>query len=110
MEKSEVIEVLEALAEGIDPETGEVFKEDSPYNQPKVIRALYQALMVFKNYSASKPAERAGKPWSDSEDRELVEGFRVDRSMAELAKAHQRTRGAIRSRLIKLGEIEDSKS
>ena len=37
-------EILHALANGVDPVTGEVLPESSPYNNPAVIRALYHAL------------------------------------------------------------------
>lgn len=33
------LEILQALAAGTDPITGEVFPADSPYNQPEIIRA-----------------------------------------------------------------------
>jgi len=38
------LEILQALAAGTDPITGEVFPADSPYNQPEIIRALFFAI------------------------------------------------------------------
>ncbi len=40
MELEEAKDVVEALANGVDPVTGEVFAEDSPCNDPRIIRAL----------------------------------------------------------------------
>ncbi|EGU61756.1 hypothetical protein VINI7043_21551 [Vibrio nigripulchritudo ATCC 27043] len=35
------LEIVEALANGINPQTGEVLPSESPYNSPDVIRALF---------------------------------------------------------------------
>ncbi|WP_181902170.1 hypothetical protein [Thalassotalea euphylliae] len=40
MEHDQIVETLSTLANGVDPATGEVFPQESPYNQPNVIRAL----------------------------------------------------------------------
>jgi len=37
-------EITTALANGIDPATGEVFADDSPYNNPLAIRTLFTVL------------------------------------------------------------------
>ena len=37
-------EITKLLANGINPTTGEVFPDDSPYNHPKIIRALFTLL------------------------------------------------------------------
>lgn len=49
---------------------------------------------------------RAGQGWTTQEDRDLVDAFRTSGSLSELAQRHGRSRGAIRSRLIKLGLLE----
>jgi DNA helicase-2/ATP-dependent DNA helicase PcrA len=46
---------------------------------------------------------RHGRPWSDKEDRRLEAMFRADADIAAMARSHQRAKGAIRSRLVKLG-------
>lgn len=43
-DKNRHLEILQALAAGTDPVTGEIFPADSPYNQPEIIRALFFAL------------------------------------------------------------------
>ena len=42
------IDILQALAPGTDPITGEVFPTDSPYIQPAIIRALFFAINQFE--------------------------------------------------------------
>jgi hypothetical protein len=50
--------------------------------------------------------ERVGRPWRENEDKALIEAFDEGVDLDDLAIKHQRTRGAIRSRLIRLGKIE----
>ncbi len=44
MELNKAKEIVSALAEGIDPITGELLSEDSVYNKGDVVRALYAVL------------------------------------------------------------------
>ncbi|WP_330927476.1 hypothetical protein [Candidatus Sororendozoicomonas aggregata] len=41
MDKEKAISIIESLANGVDPVTGEIFPSNSPYNHPDVIRALF---------------------------------------------------------------------
>ena len=50
-------------------------------------------------------AGQAYEPWSEDEDQELCDGFDSGLSIPQLSEKHQRSRGAIRSRLKKLGKI-----
>ena len=50
--------------------------------------------------------ERQGRRWTPEADIALREAYRAGSSIEDLAKRHQRTRQAIRARLIRLGEIE----
>jgi len=50
--------------------------------------------------------ERAGRPWGDKEDELLAKRFDDGVDIKKLAIKHKRTRGAIESRLVKLGKIE----
>ena len=57
-----------------------------------------------------KPRElphNAGKSWDAAEDESLVREFEGGETMAALARAHGRTPGAIKSRLIRLGKMGD---
>jgi hypothetical protein len=112
METNETIKIIQALANGTDPITGEVFSDSSPYNHPKIIRALFQTLKALERYRGREERERnlpgnAGKPWRDDQDRELISGFDAGASAKELAAKHGRTEYAITARLVKLGKISD---
>ena len=49
--------------------------------------------------------ERAGKAWDAAEDQQICEEFVAGTSIADLAVSHNRTPGAIRTRLEKLGKL-----
>jgi len=97
------LEILQALAAGTDPVTGEVFPADSPYNQPQIIRALFFAINQFE---ALAEKGNQGLAWSEEEDELLAQRFNDGTKITELAKLHSRTYGAIKARLIKLGTLQ----
>jgi hypothetical protein len=92
------LEILQVLATGTDPVTGEVFPADSPYNQPEIIRALFFA---FNELRAVAEKGNQGLPWSEEEDALLTQRFSEGIKITQLAKQHSRTYGAIKARLIK---------
>jgi hypothetical protein len=110
MDPAEAKQILEALANGVDPSTGEVFSEQSPFNHPPVIRALFCAVRELEKLG--KPARstelpsNAGKPWSADEDARLVQAFDEGMPIKELAQQHARSKGSITSRLIRLGRLQ----
>jgi len=70
-------------------------------------KCFFYALEAVKGTKAKKPLpEWQGEKWRQQEDQQLTESFKKEVKVAELAKTHQRTSGAIRSRLRKLGLIE----
>ena len=95
-------EIVRSLAEGVDPSTGEILSQESVYNQPEVIRALYTILEATAS-NQKKPFRNAGKPWTEIEDDKLQEEFAEKIKIADIAKEHGRTYGAIESRLEHLG-------
>ncbi|MCC5452877.1 hypothetical protein LMJ53_14205 [Rheinheimera sp. UJ51] len=119
------IKVLEALAKGVDPITGEFFDNQSPYNQPEVIRVLFTILAELKNpvkkmKSLKKTIEEkqaeniknglpknAGLPWTTDEKEQLVHKYKSEFSIDELSVIHGRTKVAIVAELKKQGLIED---
>jgi len=112
MESKDAKKIILALADGVDPITGEVLPNNSPYQNAQVVRALHAAVAALerKKTSGAKKASRpakAGEPWSKSEDSEVANAFKQGISAAEIAKTHQRTKGAIESRLVKLGLVQD---
>lgn len=110
MDPSEALRIIQALADGVDPHTGEVFPDDSPYQHPQVLRALFSAVRALERLEERKRREKrlpdnAGKPWNEGEDKVLCEGFDAGLTIAQLAQNHRRTEGAIQSRLEKLGKV-----
>lgn len=95
-------EIIHALAEGVDPFTGEVLSKESVYNKPDVIRALY-TILEETTPKPLDPYRNAGKPWTELEDDKLREEFAEKIKIADIAKEHGRTYGAIESRLDHLG-------
>jgi hypothetical protein len=89
------------------PLTGDALPDESCYQSAKVLRALLVGIDGLEQ--ATKRKDRvlpagAGKPWDAEEDQSLVANFESGTSIADLAKTHQRTEGAIRSHLMKLGK------
>lgn len=104
------ISLLERLAEGIDPFTGEVLPDEHLLQQPQVVRAMFHAIHAIERQgkkSQRNPSlpPNAGFAWSKQEDGELVERFDAKTSIAEIARLHGRTEGAITARLVRLGKI-----
>ena len=102
MELKEALPIIQALVDGIDPHTGEVFPDDSPYQHPQTIRALFTLLQSVGSSNKKQP-NQAGEPWDEEEGNHLREAFQLGQSIKELAESHARSEGAIRSRLKKLG-------
>lgn len=112
MSPHEAKTIVESLANGIAPETGEILSSQSVFNRPQVIRALFAAVSALEN--AVKRAERnnllpdnAGRPWPSEEDHELLANFDAGMPIKEIAEKHGRTQGAIAARLVRLGKIKD---
>lgn len=115
MDRTHALEIIDSLAAGVDPFTGEILPENSTLQHPDVVRALFAAKFALqimrKAQKAPAPKDpnlpnHAGKSWSEEEDRQLVSAFESGNTAKELAFKHQRTDGAIRSRLIRLGKLE----
>jgi len=111
MDAQNAMKIVTALADGVDPFTGEVFPKDSVYQHPQIVRALFSAAQALEYQERRRKRQRslpknAGAPWKVSEDERLSNGFDGGKSIKELAQLHERTDGAIRDRLIKLGKLE----
>ena len=102
-------EIVEILADGINPTTGEVLPDSDSCNQAEVVRALHtvlKALDVSQQKSRQPKTENAGKPWTESDDRKLCEMYDAGYSKRELCEHFKRSSGAIDSRLVKLGKLQ----
>ena len=93
-------EIVKTLAGGVDPTTGEIISEESVYNKPDVIRALYILLDAVQE--KTDPLRNAGKPWNEIEDEKLKDEFASKLPISAIAIEHGRTEGAIESRLVQL--------
>lgn len=111
MEASKAVRIIESLADGVDPYTRELFRDDSSYQNPQIIRALFTAIRALERRESSQKRERrlppnAGKSWDAREEESLGKRFDVGASVSELARELRRTEGAIRARLVRLGRID----
>ena len=48
MEKEQALKILNALANGVHPATGEVFAADSAYQHPDTVRALFEGIRALE--------------------------------------------------------------
>ena len=111
MQLQNALPIIRALADGVDPHTGAVFSDDTPYAEPKTLRALFSAVeLMEREVDREKRRERLpanfGKPWTEDEDRTLVAEFDAGVPMPDMARKHARTHSSIRLRLEKLGKID----
>src|SRR3954469_15348744 len=99
-------QIIDTLAQGIHPVTGEAMPEDSPYNAPPVIRALHAVSRALEPGTAGAvsagegPAEggrkrslppNAGKPWTPQEDAALETAFDAGIPIKQAAQELGRT-------------------
>ena len=110
MELSTAKQILSLLADGIDPETGEILPEDSVCNQPEVIRALHFALDCLSHQKQRRNTSisyvNQGKAWTAEEESLLTRLFRKGESNAQIQMELQRSESAVSARLVRLGLIE----
>jgi hypothetical protein len=110
MTPQEAQRVIDALADGADPETGELFPSESVLVKPAVIRALFlasRALEAARSAAAREQPAQAGKPWTPEEDQRLLAAFDQGADLPALTAAHARSKGGIASRLVHLGRIKE---
>ena len=111
-------QIIDTLAQGIHPVTGEAMPDDSPYNAPPVIRALHAVARALEQQAAPAPAPaeagklrgeppaNAGKKWTEQEDAALETAFDAGIPLKQVARELGRTAFAVEQRLVKLGKVE----
>ena len=109
MEIQESLRIIRALADGVNPETGELLTGDAVYQYPSAVRALHQAIAALEFVEERERSKRtlpakAGKSWTRAEDQQVCEELRRGVDFQQIAKTHNRTVGAIVARLVKLGK------
>jgi len=117
MEREQTLRILNALANGVHPATGEQFASDSPYQHPDTVRALYESIRAIQAPQAA-PAARdpksvsalsnRGNPWTPEEEERLASAFDAGKGVDEIVRSHNRSRAAIEARLVKLGRLDPS--
>lgn len=108
MNINKAIEIINTLANGADPFTGEVLPQYSPYQCPDTKRALFLAIKGLEKLQRLEARKdllpnNAGKPWSLEETEQLKEEYNSGITIKELSVKHERTLGAIKARLMKSG-------
>lgn len=112
----EAIDIIKALKSGANKITGEIYFK--PYKNKELKFALKKAVEVLekeknKLLKQNNKPERNGESWTEKEEKKLTNKFESyknsslnkKKSINRLAKIHERTYGAIKSRLIRLGEL-----
>ena len=77
MDISRAKEIISALAEGVDPTTGEVLSEDSVCNKGEVVRALYAVLSAC---TLNEPPRKVAAKEPTDYDVELYERLKALRN------------------------------
>jgi hypothetical protein len=120
MDDQKALSIVSALANGVNPLTGEVFPADSAYQSPDVVRALFVAVRALQGGGAAAPStappealrsrtqtrNNVGKPWTEDEDRRLLTEFERGCSPRELAAVLGRSLAGIEARLERHGRIQ----
>ena len=113
MEAIEALKLLRPLAEGIDPFTGEIYSEKSPYQNPNTVRALFLAISALERESKGEirkksGRERSGEKWTEKEKVSLLEFFDAKIPIDEIAAKLKRSSYAIAYRLFQNKKITES--
>jgi hypothetical protein len=109
MEIQEALRIMRALADGVNPATGEALKAEAVYQDLPVVRAFHRAVGALEHLQERERPRKtqpsnAGKAWSRA-DQQVCEELRQGIGFCQIAKTHNRSVGSIIARLVKLGKI-----
>jgi len=115
MDTERTIEIVSKLADGVDPYTGEVCADDSPFQKADTVRALNVALECLgqaarRSQKKEGAPGKAGKAWSEEEEKGMLEMFDSKVKVEEIARRLERTNSAIWARLEKIGRVTRDES
>ena len=110
MEIQEALKIMKALADGVNPETGEVLPSDLVCQNPQNVRALHRAVGALEYLEERERNRRllpknAGKPWSPLEDAQVCDELRSGSDFQQIARTHSRTVASIVARLVRIGKV-----
>ena len=107
MELSRATEIINSLADGLDPATGKAFGQESPYQNPEIIRALHVVIDALpRRLRRTDGPKNTGKAWTPEDEAELTNQFESGISLEDLAAKYERTKAGIITRLVKLGKAD----
>ncbi len=66
MENTQAVRIISALANGMNPITGEIYSSDSPYQSPDIVRALFVAVRALETTLMEASADRTTHPATKS--------------------------------------------
>lgn len=98
-------EIIECLADGVNPLTGQVLPPGDSCNQAEVIRAFHAVLSALPEKTQKPQPENAGKPWTSADDSRLAAMYDEGKTRKEICEYFKRSSGGIASRLVHLGKI-----
>jgi len=104
---SKYVEILKGLGNGVNIFSGEMLE-----NLDNDLKAFFMELAeYFDEKLKSKDAlekkyPRHGTKWSIDEDKQIIDEFINGKSINEISEAHQRGRGSVTQRLLKLNVIK----
>jgi hypothetical protein len=117
MESSEALRIVRALADGVNPATGETLAAESVFQQPQTIRALERAVTALETSADARDGSRNSfpdtehirlvdptQPWRAEEDERLYMEFYRSVDFESIARRLGRSKSAIIQRLMKLGK------
>lgn len=77
MEQQQAVRILNALANGVHPATGEVFAVHSPYQHPDTVRAVFEGVRALGDGPSDTERKRPEVPastfvrWTPEEEERL---------------------------------------
>ena len=108
MDINKAKEIISALANGVDPTTGEVLPDNSVCNKADVVRAFYTILNHIEDKKPRRNAPaNAGKSWTKEDEALLVRLYHSGTPKQEICQTLQRSESGVAARLVHLGIIEN---
>ena len=108
----EHLKIIQQLADGINPITGEIFDNSHILQNGIVVRALTASVKAIEKEVKKKQRKKispnnAGQPWTEELDENLINEFKSGQTIKELSEIFKRTEGSIQSRLLKHHHVLD---
>ena len=102
--------LLGALADGVNPITGEVLPEDDSCNQVEIVRALNIILRALEKQPPKanlKSPENAWRVWTKEDENDLCRMFDAGYTKEEICNHFKRSVDGIAAKLVRLGKISE---